>query len=83
MWNGENKKMVKNRNLDFSKFICSILVIMIHVNLFAQENKWLNFIFVQVLPRIGVPFFFMISGYFFKKGIEKMSKREKNILSLK
>ena len=76
MWNGENKKMVKNRNLDFSKFICSILVIMIHVNLFAQENKWLNFIFVQVLPRIGV-------RYFFKKGIEKMSKREKNILSLK
>lgn len=72
-----------NLNLNFFKLMCAFLVIMIHVNVFYNESQILNFIFVQVFPRIAVPFFFMISGYFFKNGLLKRETKQDQEVYLK
>lgn len=60
----------KNYNaIDIAKFICSILVVMIHIAPFGvQENttvfSYLNFILQHGICRIAVPLFFMFSGLF-------------------
>ncbi len=55
--------------IDLFKFICSILVVAIHVPPFgSNENAgittWLNYGVQQYIARIAVPFFFIASGFF-------------------
>lgn len=70
---GERLSSPKNYNgIDLVKFICSILVFMIHVNPFSKalfsNYAILNYGFQQGICRIAVPFFFVSSGFFlFKK----------------
>lgn len=45
------------RILDVTKFVCAILVVMIHVPPFGN-NETLDFIFQKCLAKIAVPFFF-------------------------
>lgn len=71
------KENTHNIILDIAKLICAFLIVGIHTNLFWESNVELNFLFVQVLPRIAVPFFFMISSYFFAKGIEKREEKQR------
>ena len=53
-------------SIDIMKFICSLLVICIHISPFSQNsNKLLYFYFINVFARIAVPFFFAASGFFF------------------
>ena len=59
----------KNYNgIDVAKFICSILVIAIHVDPFATSDnstlQQLHFFLSQYIARIAVPFFFIAAGYF-------------------
>lgn len=49
-------------NLDIAKFICSLLVIIIHTAPFA-EYPILDFYSVNVIARVAVPLFFGISGF--------------------
>lgn len=54
-------------SLDIAKYICALLIIPIHVSPFTSDST-LNFYFVNVLARIAVPLFFVISGFlFFRK----------------
>ena len=65
----------KNTNynsIDLAKFVCAILVVMIHVAPFdVAENSGvlfsLNFLFKQSICRIAVPLFFVFSGFFLYK----------------
>lgn len=62
----------KNYNgIDLAKFVCSLLVIAVHVKpfgSFADDTvKLLNFGVQNWLARIAVPFFFVCSGYFLYK----------------
>lgn len=55
-------------SIDLAKFICSILVVMIHVAPFGTsiEIKWidnLSFLVRNYLARVAVPFFFVASGF--------------------
>lgn len=72
--------------IDVFKLIASILIILLHVtetgNYYAVEVK-------EVFTRFAVPFFFIASGFFFHKGLEKSIKKfeyfkkyAKNILFL-
>lgn len=55
-------------NLDIAKFISAFLVIAIHTQPFLDSKPLVNLYFVQVVCRIAVPLFFVISGYlFFRK----------------
>ena len=59
----------KNYNgIDLAKFICSILVIMIHIRPFGTSTEYttklLNYGVQNWLARIAVPIFFACSGFF-------------------
>ncbi len=61
---------VKKYNLiDIMRLICAIMIVAIHTHPFEDINPLLGYIGTQVLPRIGLPFFFAISGYFYIKNL--------------
>lgn len=76
--NKETSIIDKSRNkpnyhaIDLAKFICSILVVMIHYKPFGEAESgsilwYLNFFLMQYLGRLAVPFFFVTSGFFLYK----------------
>lgn len=69
-----DKVKVKNSSIDIFRYICAIMVVAIHTNPFADINSTLAYLFTEIIPRIGVPFFFAVSGYFY---IQKLEKNEK------
>ncbi len=72
----EEKSNEKAYSLYFYRYLCSVLVVIIHVNLFSDVNFTLNYIFVQILTRIAVPSFFLTSGYFL---FEKLKNKKVKI----
>ena len=44
---------------------CALLVITIHTNPFERINITINFLLVNIISTIAVPFFFITTGYFF------------------
>lgn len=50
--------------LDYFKLFSAILVIAIHTFPLASINNTANFILTSIFARIGVPFFFMVTGFF-------------------
>lgn len=45
------------------------MVVCIHTHPFSGSNAVLEYIFSQIVPRIAVPFFFAVSGYFYISNI--------------
>lgn len=50
--------------VDFMRFFFSLCVIAIHLSPFEEVNPALDFWVVDVLARLAVPYFFVVSGYF-------------------
>ena len=64
---------------DLLKLICSMLIIFLHINPFPY-NSFLRF-FTRSIANIGVPIFFMLSGFFFFSKIYKAPESDhKNVL---
>ena len=60
--------MAKSNNfkaIDLAKFIFAILVVGIHASPLGNYSEFANFIFVDIIAGLAVPFFFMASCYFF------------------
>lgn len=55
----------RNGTVDLFRVLCAILVIIIHTKPFLDTNEEMAFLWIDVLPRIAVPFFFCIAGYYF------------------
>lgn len=55
------------QGIDIFKFICALLIVFMHTYChdYGQLGKW----FHQVITTIAVPFFFIVSGFFFTKGL--------------
>lgn len=62
---------VRNCSIDIFRYVCAIMVIAIHTNPFTDINEELGYIFTQIIPRIAVPFFFAVAGYFYVQKLEK------------
>lgn len=60
----------KYETVDFVKYICSIFVIIIHTSPGLPYSKLLNFVMINIIGRIAVPFFFVASGYFMSKNLQ-------------
>ncbi len=58
-----------NNAVDVMKFICAILVVIIHAPPLQSYNDTANFILVEIIARIAVPYFFICAGYFFFRKI--------------
>ena len=65
----ENK--LNYQNLDILKYICAILIMILHLRPFIDFSDELDLAFNNIITRICVPIFFIITGYF-------VSKKEKN-----
>lgn len=68
--------MKRNQHLDLLKFL---FVIAIHVSLFKNINTTLYHITTMGLMRIAVPFFFVVSGYYYYQKI-KLKKDTKSYM---
>ncbi|WP_429745582.1 acyltransferase family protein [Bacillus salipaludis] len=73
-----------NNAVDVMKFICAILVVIIHAPPLLSYGETANFILVDIIARIAVPFFFVCAGYFFFNKINlKNGNVEKGSYNLK
>ncbi|MBR0227268.1 MAG: acyltransferase [Clostridia bacterium] len=61
-------------SIDLFRYFCAIFVIAGHTHPLEDINPVLGYIAVQLMPRITVPFFFCIAGYFY---IEKLEAGKK------
>lgn len=61
-------------NLDILKYISSILIIILHLRPFLNISNELDLAFNNIITRICVPIFFIITGYF-------VAKKEKDNLN--
>ena len=52
-------------NLDIAKFICALLVVVIHTDPLADVANEMNFFLVNILARVAVPLFLLCQGSFF------------------
>ncbi len=50
-------------NLDFFRFVFSVLIIILHGEFLVYINKDLHFVINDVIVRVAVPFFLIVSGY--------------------
>ncbi len=63
----QNKRF---NNLDIAKFVCALLVIVIHTAPLENVSKMAYFYTSHVMARIAVPIFFSISGFLFFRKLE-------------
>lgn len=61
------------QNLNILKYISSILIIILHLHPFLNSSNELDLAFNNIVTRICVPIFFIITGYFVAKK-EKVNK---------
>ena len=59
------------RGTDAAKFVMALFVVAIHAGFFTDIDGGVAFVVIQVFARMGVPFFFVASGFFFSKGLAK------------
>jgi serine/alanine racemase len=78
------------KGLDLFKLVMAFFIVAIHSGLFTDLDGELAFVTIQVFARMGVPFFFIASGFFFSKGLAKrrseapayLGRYEKKLLGL-
>ena len=79
----ENYNNIKKYNMiDLMRFVAAILVICIHTRPFEQISWSIDYILVDIIARIAVPFFFITSGFFYYKKIQKSGTNNNYILRL-
>lgn len=67
--------MVKQHNsLDIAKFVCALLIIIIHTDPFGSFSNVLSFGFRNVITVIAVPFFFCTSGFLLAEKLSSFSQ---------
>lgn len=76
----EVKTTYNYKMLNVMKFICAIFVVMIHTMAFHSINENLWVATSMGICRIAVPFFFMVSGYFYYN-LKVEKDRKKRILA--
>lgn len=64
------------QNLNILKYILSILIIILHLRPFLNSSNELDLAFNNIVTRICVPIFFIITGYF----VAKKEKTNKNYI---
>ena len=58
--------MERNKNIDILKAVCAFLVVCIHINFPGEFGESL-----KIVGTVAVPIFFIITGYFYNKTVEK------------
>ena len=69
--------MKQYKSLDLAKFICAILIIILHTAPFSSYSKVLTFGLRNIVTVIAVPFFFCTSGFLAFKKIDSLESKQK------
>ena len=62
-----NDNKLNYDNIDFFRYIFSIIIIVLHMRPFLETSNQLDLAFNNIVSRICVPFFFVVTGYFVAK----------------
>ena len=62
-----NNNNLNHKNIDILKYVCAILIIILHLRPFQNFSDELDLAFNNIITRICVPMFFLITGYFVAK----------------
>ena len=74
----EFRDMKQYKSLDAAKFVCAILIIILHTAPFSSYSKILTFGFRNIVTVIAVPFFFTTSGFLAFQKVESLEEKAKN-----
>ena len=69
-----NKVSNRNCSIDIFRYVAAVLIVVIHTSLFCDLNATLGVIFVDIIARIAVPFFFAVAGFFYINKLEQGKK---------
>lgn len=75
----KNRGIARNNSIDIFRFISALLVVAIHTNPATEINLYLGYFCSQILPRVAVPFFFCVSGYFYIKKLNRATEKREMI----
>lgn len=64
----------RNESIDIFRYVCAIMVVAIHTRPLEELGEEWGYLTTQILPQIGVPFFFAVAGYFYASKLEKGEK---------
>lgn len=67
--NNLNQQSNRNISIDLFRLICAIMVVAIHTQPLYDISYKLGYFATEILPRIAVPYFFAISGYYYIVGL--------------
>ncbi len=65
--------MNRNSSIDIAKVVCAILIYFLHANVAKHFGPVFESILDNGIFRIGVPFFFTVSGYYFFNNVKTTS----------
>ena len=66
----ELQKKAHNNSIDIFRYVAALLIVAHHTDVLADIHPMLSYLVSQVLPRIGVPFFCAVAGYFYTSKLE-------------
>lgn len=69
--------MKQYKSIDLAKFVCALLIIILHTAPFASYSKVLTVGFRNIITVIAVPFFFVASGFIAFKKIDAQESDNK------
>ncbi len=64
----------RNNSIDIFRYVCAILVVIIHTEPWFVQNYPVGFALRDIYARVAVPFFFVVSGYFYAKKVSNGAK---------
>lgn len=69
--NNHEAGIINYDNVDILKYVCSILILVLHLRPFVAYSNSLDFFFNNIITRLCAPTFFLITGYFVAKNERK------------
>lgn len=69
-------KKAYNKLIDDLRIVAAILVVAIHTAPFVEFNEVFSYIITNIIGRLAVPFFFVLSGYFLFRKFKYLTKEE-------
>lgn len=68
--------------VDYFRLIFAIGIVALHLKPLHDINSLLNYFLTHVLTRLGVPFFFLVSGFFLQKKLDDFEKVKSYLVRL-
>lgn len=73
-------KKQRFESIDAFRLLCAIMVVIMHTKPVHNPESTLGVIIISIFPRIAMPFFFAIMGYFYLRNLDKNPKSYLNYI---